>query len=527
MGAHHVAISDPSSVTTGLNADVWIKHRENVETVLQSEMFEGVADRMPLEIDAGEGVDSGCMAPFNKEQGMAALAKTGRYMCAINLLWVDVYYTASGAVPILWASVEEIQKSYFSKPAGFMKLPIEIGVFAGQVEKGQFGEFGKWPRVSSEEVVMAWFAAVAADITANKAPSTLKKWLDHLLSTPAAFHLVKGDMAWFMEQRREDMSTNATLARTTVQRIFDINNRRMQIGAKATPHQVLALYDAHLTTSEQSEKIAITFVERAFTLWDRALSKPKIQEVVLAQEALRQKSLFAHSTKLHLLVQKARTDDNIAFVFQLLHDQYLSGILVADMMGTQALEGKQSGSNGKGLVDVWVFKRTLRNYFLDEYMPNKQIPQEIKTTIREVCTDFKSFRAKVGYRNSKVLPDLTWKAGWPTSAELMLGLIEDPPLINSPSPTPWSCCYVFPIPLDTAFQGIARRRTQPTLGPVQLCTLDQKVGARADATRGDFSIWRPSLGQVVSLPWSGGASSGPCLLLRSPQRGGARRGGRK
>ena len=126
MGAHHVAISDPSSVTTGLNADVWIKHRENVETVLQSEMFEGVADRMPLEIDAGEGVDSGCMAPFNKEQGMAALAKTGRYMCAINLLWVDVYYTASGAVPILWASVEEIQKSYFSKPAGFMKLPIEI-----------------------------------------------------------------------------------------------------------------------------------------------------------------------------------------------------------------------------------------------------------------------------------------------------------------------------------------------------------------------------------------------------------------
>eukprot|EP00959_Pyramimonas_sp_CCMP1952_P200718 4198225-Pyramimonas_sp.AAC.1 len=283
---------------------------------------------------------------------MAALSKTGRYMCTINLLWVDIYYTASAAVPILWSSVEEIQQAYFSKPAGFMKLPIEIGVFDGQVERGEFGELGKWPRVSSEEVVMAWFAAVAADIRENKGPSIIRKWLSHMLSTPAAFFTVKGDMAWFTEQRREDMATNITLARTTVQRIFDINNRRMQIGSRATPQQVHALYDANLKTSEQSEKIAITFVERAFTLWDRALSKPAIQEVVLAQESLRQKSLFAHSTKLTLLVQKARTDENIEFVFQLLHDQYLSGNLNADMMGTQALEGKQVGSHGKGLVDV-------------------------------------------------------------------------------------------------------------------------------------------------------------------------------
>lgn len=94
-------------------------------------------------------------------------------------------------------------------------------------------------------------------------------------------------------------------------------------------------------------------------------------------------------------------------------------------MGTTALEGKAASSNGKGLVDLWVFKRSMRGYLIDELMPARDIPLDMKTQIREVCGSFSSFRDKMGYKNSTQLPDLSWKAGWPRSADLMLALIED------------------------------------------------------------------------------------------------------
>ncbi len=411
----------------GLNADVWLKHRTNVEMVLRHKIFKNVADDAPIDIctHANGQEESGYQAVYHAAKAMRALSRTKTYMCAINLLWVDLYFTTSSNIPIQWSTVKELQNYYFRAPAGFVQMPIEIAVTEAQVQSKDYGEPGTWKRVSSEEIIMAWFTAVASDIVDGKSEDILREWLTHLLTTPATFYCVQADIAWFAEQRRENFSTNTTLARTTVQRIFDLNNRRAQLGSKATPQQVLQLYAANLKTGERSEAITLSFCEKAFTIWDRALNKPAIQKVVLMQEAYRHDSLFTHSTKMNLIISKARTDENIEFVFQLLHDYFLAGLITKDALGTQALEGKQCGCNGKGLVDLWVYKRTMKNYLLDELMPRRNIPQMCKTAIREVTHDFDTFRNKVGMKHATQLPDLSWKAGWPRSADLMLQLVED------------------------------------------------------------------------------------------------------
>lgn len=79
-------------------------------------------------------------------------------------------------------------------------------------------------------------------------------------------------------------------ARTTVQRIFDLNNRRFSTDAKMTPERLVQLYEQNLTLNQRSEALTLSFCEKAFVIWDRALSDPVIQRCVLAQEAFRQDS---------------------------------------------------------------------------------------------------------------------------------------------------------------------------------------------------------------------------------------------
>jgi hypothetical protein len=414
-------------VPVGLNAQVMLKHRDNVDTVLNHHMFANAGSLSPLAISTGQDPDedSGFTHVFKIEEAVAALQKTGQYMCGINLLWHDPLFAASHNIPTMWSTVEELREFYFSSPAGFVKLPIELGVTQAQIDAKDFGLIGTWKRISCEEIIMSWFAAVAADVRAKKKDEVMRVWLTHLLTAPATFYRVDQDIAWLAEQKRENYKTNVSLSRTTVQRIFDLNNRRMAIGAKTTPSKLFEIYTANLSTSKGSEAITLSFCEKAFTIWDRALCRPIIQRAVLEQEANRGDSLFAHSTKLNTIIAKARTDDNIEFVFTLLQDYFLAGFVNKETMGSQALEGKQSGSNGKGLVDLWVFKRILKCFLIDELMPKKSIPGHCKTTIREVCHNFDTFRAKAGFANSAVLPDLTWRAGWPKSADLMFALIED------------------------------------------------------------------------------------------------------
>ena len=160
-------------------------------------------------------------------------------------------------------------------------------------------------RTSPDEVVIAYFEAIS--LALKHKPDEADAWIEGMLCTPCNFFVVQeeGDLEWRSQQHREDASTNVTLARTPVQRIFDICQRRHQLGPKISVEKMVEVYATKLRLSERSEKITRTSIDMAFTVWDRALSRPTIREVVLEQEALRENSVFNGTTKMQAIVSKA------------------------------------------------------------------------------------------------------------------------------------------------------------------------------------------------------------------------------
>ena len=380
-------------------------------------------------------------------EAVKAFAKNPQHMCAVNAAWVCHNASLTPSVPMAWASVQEMKKHYFSCPAGFARVPIEIAVTKSEVQQGNFGAMGNWRRVSADETYIAWWSAVADAIDAGKSVEELCEWRRHALTTPAIFHLVDGadDVSWLAEQLRENIGANATLVRTTVQRIFDINHRRLALN-DPDPEDLHQIYNLRLTTSARSEDLSLWFVKGAYTVWDSILCNENAKKIILEEEAYRKESMFNTMSKLLFIAEKAKTDADIEFVVALVHDFHVAGLYDTEDLKSSEMKGKTT-TNGKGLVDVWVFKRKLLQHLLVDVLSGVALPAKIKDQIRDVCKDFKTFRLKVGTKFEATPPDQSWRAGWPASADAMLSIIEDRGLATSPPALcpshpfyRWNCC---------------------------------------------------------------------------------------
>jgi hypothetical protein len=425
------AVAAPSVEAAGLNAELWLSHSKNLEDVFKHPVFADAASQHPIGINNNEGEASGCQAVFLEAVGLTAMNKTGSFKCGINLAWLDLHFITNPHIPIAKASVETMQERYFMKPNGFAELEVEIGVLQTQLDAGGFGAKGSWMRTSPDEVVIAWFKAVSERIAAGADDAEMLEWLHHLLTTPAVFVRLAdaNELGWRASKLRENIEANKTLARTAVQKIFDVAQRRIQMG-NISAAQMLTVYIAKLGPSGGGgggEPVTMSFIEKAFHIWDKALRKPEIQTVVLQEESRRELSMFNSVVGMDTLVRKAKTDENIEFIFSAIQDGRRAGLLGPEHMVTRSLEGKIPGSNGKGLVDLLVFKKTMLAHLLLVFVPAKDIPGEIKSKIHDVCVSFGKFRAHMGYKHDAVFPDMGWRAGWPASADALLGMIEDSP----------------------------------------------------------------------------------------------------
>ena len=67
------------------------------------------------------------------------------------------------------------------------------------------------------------------------------------------------------------------------------------------------MYRKNLRLASTSEPVSNTFLDMASTIWDRALSKPEIAQVILAEENERGNSFFNSTTKMQMMIKRART----------------------------------------------------------------------------------------------------------------------------------------------------------------------------------------------------------------------------
>ena len=93
----------------------------------------------------------------------------------------------------------------------------------------------------------------------------------------------------------------------------------------------------------------------------------------------------------------------------------------------RSLEGKLPGSGGKGAIDILIMKASILEKLLSEVVDEMAWALEIKQAIRTTCANHTDFRSKMGYPDDLGGvngPDLTFRAGWPPSAEQFLQIIE-------------------------------------------------------------------------------------------------------
>ena len=103
-----------------------------------------------------------------------------------------------------------------------------------------------------------------------------------------------------------------------------------------------------------------------------------------------------------------------------------AGYITNDVFPLRALEGKVPGANGGGLVDMYIGKLELKDYLLGDLLRKKSLDSKCLDKITEISRNPETFRQHVGYKSiDTAMPDLSWRAGWPASADLALNLIED------------------------------------------------------------------------------------------------------
>ena len=82
------------------------------------------------------------------------------------------------------------------------------------------------------------------------------------------------------------------------------------------------------------------------------------------------------------------------------------------------------GSNGKGLVDLLLYKLQLNKFLLDEWAEALPWPATIRATLRSIMESHCTYRDKVGFPNNAEKPNQQWRLGWPDSVEDFFAAVE-------------------------------------------------------------------------------------------------------
>jgi len=178
---------------------VSVSGQENVDLAYGHAAFAGLTQSDPLKFTSSEEDASAFIAPFHMPTAASSLEKNGEYMCGINLAWIDPFFAPCPKVPIAWASVQTIYDTYFKSGKGFGKdLALEVPILECEVSTNFMAERGTLKHVSPDEIIMAFFMAVAENIRNGVSEDILQNWIYHFQSAPCMFVKVprKEDIEW-------------------------------------------------------------------------------------------------------------------------------------------------------------------------------------------------------------------------------------------------------------------------------------------------------------------------------------------
>jgi hypothetical protein len=307
-------------------------------------------------------------------------------------------------------------KHHFAAPSP-LPLPCIVYIRTGENPADAFG--GHLLSVSPIEVRMAVLRAVARDVKARD-HDKIRAWRRHLLSCHFVYVVLdSADEVWkYARQLREDIAQNfATLRFSALQATYEFVHFRNRFERARGKHSARALAEAYrmgIKFAQGSEEVTDYFVDCALTIDNRMLRVERIAKVLLqAEEVHGTRTPFDSVSKLQAIISKARTEDRIIWAVDHIYDMWQCGR--TDSLSLRHLNGGQAGSGGKGFVDLLNYKYELKEYlgtFLSQYLLWPARDQFAKA-----LANHDDYRKHCGFPHNHPIADLTWRAGWPASAE--------------------------------------------------------------------------------------------------------------
>jgi len=371
MSADSLNVEVPSTPGYAINACHYSKVLEAMNIIENTPGMDEI--RMPLSL-----ADGASLAPFDKKRFDQALERGDKYTCGASLFFSNPLRDASPGVPIDTKQVENYMLHYFMDVDNIPRLPhVEIGCEVGGADM---------LRTSPSEPLHALlFAAAKACAHATAASQctavqeTISKWKNVLRSLPTTIAVVTGESAKFFAsvQARIDATVDAAvLGRQPVQWAAEIVMHRLRLwrlqGGRAPPGALMVANDLKknlnfkgLSANPGSmgtfgEQLTSNFVDNCLTCHDRLIQYPELVRLVLKYPGV-----WDSMNKIHVLVYKAGTKQNIQWVLEMLDDMLTTGLVNPDDLSGRSLKGHESTSKtDKGLVAFLIAKRLCKDYLL-------------------------------------------------------------------------------------------------------------------------------------------------------------------
>ncbi|CAE6969779.1 unnamed protein product [Symbiodinium sp. CCMP2592] len=418
----------PAPVTSSSNAECLQAHTDHVQ-YFHAHAVSGKAELL-------KPPQQCFVQPFDPAAALISLKRDKRYLCAINLAWLNPGYAPLPQMPLNRGAIRTIRDHWFSRPASFASQKLAVPILRAEIDADSLPAFGLWRTLSPIESVMAWYEAAwqsavkVEENGGNDPENVLDEWLEHLVTAPAALVVVESeqDLSWQAQQWKEDATTLTVLGCTAIQRVFDIHHRRLLLGDQWSAERIVEDYNKNLVLSPKSEPIKVGMVSHCTTIYDRLLGHPRVVDLMLQEDGENlgeSKGIFGLTSQLHALASKVGglTTDEVVWVVSILIDQRKAGFLDPASATSRFLTGTASERN-KGYVDVVIYKMKLRLHLLGPWLDSNVEAAQHRDILKQTFHEPGEFRKKFGYpRESEV--DLSWKAGWPASADLLIPLLQD------------------------------------------------------------------------------------------------------
>ena len=339
-----------------------------IETITSHDMFSDIKEAAPLRIGKGQG-GGGVQVAFNHEEFTTAMATSGVYSCGGNVFWMGLAYNSMPGVPAFMTHVTKLHRHYFSTACRLRKtiiIRVPHTDFIPMECKGSLSS------PSPEEYVHTFLMGMSEAVKSGAPTEELKAWRAAALTASFSFELMDTNekFFWTSVNLREDLVTDyAEMSRTGLQKVMEIvtfkRNMKSTLG-NLSAAKVAELYAANAKMSESSEAMSDSLVDQCLTVHNRVLKRADIYANIVQCETLWGVDSPWHKVgKMHAVLTRARSTENIQWVFESIYDALKRGFLKCEACSKRGLVGEKGK---RGIVDLFLAKKDMKAYMLTHFL---------------------------------------------------------------------------------------------------------------------------------------------------------------